>query len=192
MKRLALLLALPLLLSAAPPRETATFAGGCFWCMEGPFDSLPGVLSVTAGYAGGKVNRPTYEQVSAGGTGHRESVQIVFDPTMITYARLLDIFWHNIDPLDNDGQFCDKGSQYRSAIFYHDATQKKLAEESKVAVEKKLGRAYTDILSASEFWRAEEYHQHYYKKNPVRYHFYRFNCGRDQRLAAVWGSAPAH
>jgi len=191
-KRLALLLALPLLLSAAPPRETATFAGGCFWCMEGPFDSLPGVLSVTAGYAGGKVNRPTYEQVSAGGTGHRESVQIVFDPTMITYARLLDIFWHNIDPLDNDGQFCDKGSQYRSAIFYHDATQKKLAEESKVAVEKKLGRAYTDILSASEFWRAEEYHQHYYKKNPVRYHFYRFNCGRDQRLAAVWGSAPAH
>jgi len=194
-KKLALLflfLALPLLLGAAPPRETATFAGGCFWCMEGPFDSLPGVVSVTAGYAGGAVAHPSYEQVSAGGTGHRESVEIVFDPTKISYAKLLDIFWHNIDPLDNEGQFCDKGPQYRSGIFYHDATQKRLAEESKAAVEKKLGRAYTDILPASEFWRAEEYHQHYYKKNPVRYHFYRFNCGRDQRLAAVWGTAPKH
>ncbi len=193
MKKTALLLALPLLLAAAPvPREVATFAGGCFWCMEGPFDALPGVISVTVGYTGGRVKNPTYEQVSEGGTGHRESVQIVFDPTKISYAKLLDVFWRNIDPADNEGQFCDKGSQYRSALFYHDNVQKRLAEESKAAVEKKLGRAYTDILPASEFWRAEEYHQHYYKKNPVRYHFYRFNCGRDQRLAAIWGSAPAH
>jgi peptide-methionine (S)-S-oxide reductase len=193
-KRLALILilALPLLLAAAPPRETATFAGGCFWCMEGPFDSLPGVISVTSGYTGGPVRNPSYEQVSSGGTGHRESVEIIFDPTKITYARLLDVFWHNIDPLDNGGQFCDKGPQYRSAIFYHDDTQQKLAEESKTAVEKKLGRVATDILPASNFWQAEEYHQHYYKKNPIRYHFYRFNCGRDQRLKAVWGSAAGH
>jgi peptide-methionine (S)-S-oxide reductase len=191
-KRLALLLALPLLLSAAPPRETATFAGGCFWCMEGPFDKLPGVVSVTSGYTGGPVRNPSYEQVSSGGTGHRESVEIIFDPTKITYAKLLDVFWHNVDPLDNSGQFCDKGPQYRSAIYYHDATQQKLAEESKAAVEKKLGRVWTDMLPASNFWRAEEYHQHYYKKNPVRYHFYRFNCGRDQRLRAVWGDAAGH
>jgi peptide-methionine (S)-S-oxide reductase len=191
-KRLLLLLALPLLLGAAPPREVATFAGGCFWCMEGPFDSLAGVVSVTVGYAGGHVKNPGYEEVSAGGTGHRESVQIVYDPTRITYAKLLDVFWHNVDPTDNEGQFCDKGPQYRSAIFFHDATQKKLAEDSKAVVEKQLGRVFTDILPASEFWRAEEYHQHYYKKNPVRYHFYRFNCGRDQRLAKLWGSAPAH
>jgi peptide-methionine (S)-S-oxide reductase len=191
-KRLLLLLSLPLLLGAAPPREVATFAGGCFWCMEGPFDSLPGVVSVTVGYTGGQAKNPSYEEVSGGGTGHRESVQIVYDPTRITYAKLLDVFWHNVDPADNEGQFCDKGPQYRSAIFYHDATQKRLAEESKATVEKRLGRVFTDILPASEFWRAEEYHQHYYKKNPVRYHFYRFNCGRDHRLAAVWGSAPAH
>ena len=192
MKRLLLLFALPLFLGAAPPREVATFAGGCFWCMEGPFDSLPGVISVTVGYTGGHVKNPSYEEVSAGGTGHRESVQIVYDPTRITYAKLLDVFWHNIDPADNEGQFCDKGPQYRSAIFYHDATQKRLAEESKAVVEKRLGRVFTDILPASEFWRAEEYHQHYYKKNPVRYHFYRFNCGRDQRLAKLWGSAAGH
>ncbi|HEX9500310.1 MAG TPA: peptide-methionine (S)-S-oxide reductase MsrA [Thermoanaerobaculia bacterium] len=192
MRRLALLLALPLLLSAAPPREVATFAGGCFWCMEGPFDSLPGVVSVTSGYTGGPVRNPSYQQVSSGGTGHRESVEIVFDPTKITYAQLLDVFWHNVDPLDNGGQFCDKGQPYRSGIFYHDATQQKLAEESKAAVEKKLGRIATDILPASNFWRAEEYHQHYYKKNPVRYHLYRFNCGRDHRLAQIWGSAAGH
>ena len=193
MKRLLPLLAFSLLLGASPaPREVATFAGGCFWCMEGPFDSLPGVISVTSGYTGGHVTNPTYEQVSAGGTGHRESVEIVFDPTKITYAKLLDVFWHNVDPTDNDGQFCDKGSQYRSAIFYHDETQKRLAEESKAAVVKKLGRVYTDIVPASIFWRAEDYHQHFYKKNPVRYHFYRFNCGRDQRLKALWGSAAGH
>ena len=191
MKRLLLLLAFALP-AAAAPREVATFAGGCFWCMEGPFDSLPGVISVTSGYTGGPVTNPTYEQVSSGGTGHRESVEIVFDPTKITYAKLLDVFWHNVDPADNDGQFCDKGSQYRSAIFYHDETQRRLAEESKAAVVKKLGRVYTDILPASIFWRAEDYHQHFYKKNPVRYHFYRFNCGRDQRLKALWGKAAGH
>lgn len=193
MKRLALVLLLPLLLGAAPVRnEVATFAGGCFWCMEHPFDSLPGVISVTSGYTGGGVKNPSYEQVSSGGTGHRESVQVVFDPTRVSYAKLVDVFWHNVDPKDNEGQFCDKGPQYRSAIFYHDDAQKKVAEDSKIAVEKRLGRVYTDILPASEFWKAEEYHQHYYKKNPVRYHFYRFNCGRDQRLKAVWGSEAGH
>ena len=170
----------------------ATFAGGCFWCMESPFDSLPGVVSATAGYTGGRVLNPTYEEVSEGGTGHRESVQIVFDPAKISYARLLDVFWHNIDPTDNAGQFCDKGSQYRSAIFYHDAAQKQLAQESKAAVEKKFGRVVTDVLPASIFWRAEEYHQDYYKKNPVRYHFYRFNCGRDSKLASLWEGSAAH
>ena len=170
----------------------ATFAGGCFWCMEHPFDSLPGVISVTSGYTGGHVTNPTYEQVSEGGTGHRESVQIVYDPTKVSYEKLLNAFWHNVDPTDNEGQFCDKGSQYRSAIFYHDEAQKKLAEESKAALEKKFGRVYTDILPASIFWRAEDYHQHYYKKNPVRYHFYRFNCGRDQRLTRLWGEAAGH
>ena len=154
--------------------------------MEAPFDSLPGVISVTSGYTGGIVARPSYEQVSAGGTQHREAVQIVFDPTKISYAKLLDVFWHNIDPLDDGGQFCDRGATYRSAIFYHGAVQQKLAVESKAAVEKKLGRVYTDIIPVSDFWPAEEYHQHYYRKNPVRYRFYRFNCGRDQRLRAVW------
>src|SRR5438270_5705917 len=136
MKRVLLALSLILIVAAAPapPLAKATFAGGCFWCMEHPFDSLPGVISVTSGYTGGHVKNPTYEQVSAGGTGHRESVEIVFDPTKISYAKLLDVFWHNIDPADNDGQFCDKGSQYRSAIFYHDETQKRLAEETKAAV----------------------------------------------------------
>jgi len=192
-KRLALFLAFPLLLSATPPPQTATaiFAGGCFWCMEHPFDSLPGVISVTAGYTGGHVVNPTYEDASAGGTGHRESVEIVFDPAKISYAKLLDVFWHNIDPTDNEGQFCDKGSQYRSAIFYQDLSQKKLAEQSRAEVQKKFGHVYTDILPASHFWRAEEYHQHYYRKNPVRYLFYRFNCGRDQRLKALWGAAPS-
>ncbi len=193
MKKLALLLTLPLLLSVSPaPRDVATFAGGCFWCMEHPFDSLPGVISVTSGYAGGSVKNPSYEQVSAGGTGHRETVQVIYDPTRISYAKLVDVFWHNVDPTDDTGQFCDKGAQYRSGIFYQNEGQKRVAEESKVAVEKRLGAVATDILPASQFWPAEQYHQHYYKKNPVRYHFYRFNCGRDARLAAVWGSAPAH
>jgi len=194
MKRLLLALSLILVVAAAPapPLAKATFAGGCFWCMVHPFDSLSGVVSVTSGYAGGEVKNPTYEQVSAGGTGHRESVQIVYDPRRISYAKLLDVFWHNVDPTDNAGQFCDKGSQYRSAIFYYDETQKRLAEESKQAMQRRFKQVYTDVLPAGDFYAAEDYHQNYYKKNPIRYQFYRFNCGRDQRLAQVWGSAPAH
>jgi len=189
MKRVLLALSLILVVAAAPtpPLAKATFAGGCFWCMVHPFDSLPGVVSVTSGYAGGDVKNPTYEQVSAGGTGHREAVQIIYDPRRIGYAKLLDVFWHNIDPTDNAGQFCDKGAQYRSAIFYYDETQKRLAEESKQALQRRFKQIYTDILPAGEFYAAEDYHQDYYKKNPIRYQFYRFNCGRDQRLAHVWG-----
>ena len=194
MKRILLALSLILVVAAAPtpPLAKATFAGGCFWCMVHPFDSLSGVVSVTSGYAGGDVKNPTYEQVSAGGTGHREAVQIIYDPRRISYAKLLDVFWHNIDPTDNAGQFCDKGGQYRSAIFYYDETQKRLAEESKQALQRRFKQVYTDVLPADEFYAAEDYHQDYYKKNPIRYQFYRFNCGRDQRLAQVWGSAPAH
>ena len=177
----------------APPLATATFAGGCFWCMQPPFEKLHGVVSVKAGYTGGSVKNPTYEQVSAGGTGHRESVEIVYDPRLISYGQLLDVFWHNIDPTDNSGQFCDHGSQYRSAIFYHDAQQKALAEASGAAVERQLHKTVvTDIIPASAFYPAEEYHQDYARKNPVRYRFYRFNCGRDQRLTEIWGRAPEH
>lgn len=185
-----LLLALPL---SAAKLEKATFAGGCFWCMEPPFEKLPGVKSVTSGYTGGVVVNPTYEQVSAGGTGHKESVEIVYDPAKITYAKLLDVYWHNVDPTNNYGQFCDNGDQYKTAIFYHDESQRKAAEESKAAIEKtKNIRIYTQIVPAKPFFRAEDYHQDYYKKNPVRYKFYRFNCGRDARLEELWGAAPAH
>jgi peptide-methionine (S)-S-oxide reductase len=177
----------------APQLATATFAGGCFWCMQAPFEKLHGVVSVKAGYTGGSTKNPTYEEVSAGGTGHRESVEIVYDPRLISYGQLLDVFWHNIDPTDNSGQFCDHGSQYRSAIFFHDAQQKALAEQSKAVVEKQLHKpVVTDLIPASTFYPAEEYHQDYYKKNPVRYKFYRFNCGRDQRLTEIWGRAPEH
>lgn len=176
-----------------PQLATATFAGGCFWCMQPPFEKLAGVGSVKAGYTGGSKKNPTYEEVSEGGTGHRESVEVVYDPSKISYAQLLDVFWHNVDPIDNSGQFCDHGSQYRSAIFFHGAEQKKLAEESKAAVARQLQKPIaTDIIPASQFYPAEEYHQDYYRKNPVRYNFYRFNCGRDQRLTEVWGKAPAH
>jgi len=168
----------------------ATFAGGCFWCMESPFESLDGVVSVTVGYTGGTKVNPTYEEVSAGGTGHAESVEIAYDPSKISYQKLLDIFWHNIDPLTKDAQFCDHGHQYRSAIFFHDPAQRKLAEESKAALEAS-GRfkqpIVTEITPASTFYRAEEYHQHYHQKNPLRYRLYRFSCGRDQRLRQLWG-----
>jgi peptide-methionine (S)-S-oxide reductase len=169
----------------------ATFAGGCFWCMVHPFDELKGVVKVTSGYAGGRTADPTYEEVSGGGTGHRESVEVIYDPRQVSYAKLLDVFWHNIDPTDNAGQFCDNGEQYRSAIFYHDAQQKQLAEASKAALQKRM-QVYTDILPASSFYAAEDYHQDYYKKNPVRYSFYRFNCGRDHRLKQIWGSTAGH
>ncbi len=182
---------------AAParPLEKATFAGGCFWCMEAPFDKLPGVVSVTVGYTGGRTTSPTYEEVSAGGTGHAESVEIVFDPAKIGYGRLLDVYWRNVDPTTPDRQFCDVGAQYRTAIFYHGEEQKRLAEESKKALEesKRLpGAIVTEIVPAGTFWPAEEYHQHYYKKNPIRYKFYRYNCGRDRRLEELWGRDAGH
>jgi peptide-methionine (S)-S-oxide reductase len=166
----------------------ATFAGGCFWCMEPPFDALDGVVSTTSGYTGGHTANPTYEQVSAGKTGHAEAVEIVYDPRKVTYARLLEVFWRNIDPLTANAQFCDAGNQYRAGIFVHDATQRKLAEASKDAVAQRLRKPIvTEITAASQFWPAEEYHQDYYKKNPIRYKFYRTSCGRDRRLEAIWG-----
>jgi peptide-methionine (S)-S-oxide reductase len=167
----------------------ATFAGGCFWCMEPPFDALDGVVSTTSGYTGGHTANPTYEQVSAGKTGHAEAVEIVYDPRKVTYARLLEVFWRNIDPLTANAQFCDTGSQYRAGIFVHDATQRRLAEASKDAVAQRLRKPIvTEITAASQFWPAEEYHQDYYKKNPIRYKFYRTSCGRDRRLEAIWGA----
>ena len=181
--------------SSVKTSEKATFAGGCFWCMEAPFDKLPGVVSVTPGYSGGQTRTPTYEQVSAGGTGHAESVQIVFDPSKTSYSKLLDIYWHNIDPTVTDRQFCDVGSQYRSAIFYHNEEQRRAALQSKAALEKSkpfMGPVVTEITAASEFYPAEEYHQHYYRKNPLRYKYYRSGCGRDRRLNVLWGSAARH
>jgi len=180
---------------AAAKLEKATFAGGCFWCMVHPFDELPGVVSVTSGYTGGQKKNPTYEEVSAGGTGHAESVQIVYDPSKISFEKLLDVFWHNIDPTAKDRQFCDAGHQYRSAIFYHDKEQQRLALGSKELLEKNKpfrGPIVTEIVQAGDFYPAEEYHQNYYKKNPIRYKYYRFTCGRDQRLKELWGSAAGH
>lgn len=169
----------------------ATFAGGCFWCMEPPFEQLPGVVSVTSGYTGGQNKSPTYQEVSSGGTGHVEAVEIVYDPANINYSRLLEVFWRNIDPLDAAGQFCDKGPQYRSAIFYHNDEQQRLAEASKLVLEQS-GRfkqpIVTTIIPATTFYLAEDYHQHYSQKNPVRYKFYRYSCGRDQRLEELWGA----
>jgi peptide-methionine (S)-S-oxide reductase len=168
----------------------ATFAGGCFWCMEPPFDKLDGVISTTSGYIGGAEKNPTYAEVSAGLTGHAEAVQIVYDPKKITYQQLLDVFWINIDPTVKDRQFCDQGHQYRSGIFYHDAEQQKLAEASKQQVERTKsfdGEIYTEITPATEFYPAEDYHQNYYQENPIRYKFYRYGCGRDQRLKELWG-----
>jgi peptide-methionine (S)-S-oxide reductase len=192
----ALLLA-PLLLVTTPAAAQtalakATFAGGCFWCMEPPFDKLEGVVSTTSGYTGGQKKNPTYQEVSAGGTGHTEAVQVVYDPNKIGYEKLLEVFWRNVDPLDPKGQFCDKGNQYRTGVFYHDERQRELAEASKRALENS-GRLkspiVTQIVPASEFYPAEAYHQDYYQKNPVRYKFYRLNCGRDQRLEQLWGAS---
>jgi peptide-methionine (S)-S-oxide reductase len=175
--------------SAQEKTAKAIFAGGCFWCVEADFDKVPGVLSTTSGYIGGKVDNPTYNQVSAGGTGHAEAVEIVYDPAKVTYAKLLDVFWRNVDPLAKDKQFCDSGDQYRTAIFYLDDEQKKLAEETKKTVEGKFSprTVYTQIVKAGVFYKAEDYHQDYYKKNESRYKFYRWNCGRDQRLEQLWG-----
>ncbi len=170
------------------PLATATFAGGCFWCMEPPFDKLDGVVSTVSGYIGGRTNMPTYDDVSAGGTGHAEAVEIVYDPAKVSYDQLLDAFWRNVDPLDAGGQFCDRGDQYRSAIFVHDDRQLQGAEASKKAVSSLLEQPIvTAIVPATTFYPAEDYHQDYYEKNPLRYRFYRFNCGRDGRLRELWG-----
>ncbi len=183
--------------AAAPAGlEKATFAGGCFWCMETPFRGLAGVSSVASGYIGGNVVDATYEQVSDGGTGHAEAVEIVFDPKKISYAKLLEIFWANIDPTVDDQQFCDQGDQYRSAVFTHTPEQASAAaaSKSKWQSDKRFaGRTiYTEINPASAFYAAEEYHQNYAQKNPSRYKYYRWSCGRDQRLEKIWGIAPAH
>jgi peptide-methionine (S)-S-oxide reductase len=191
---LSLLLALAALPAAAQNRSVAIFAGGCFWCLEPPFDKLDGVLSTTSGYIGGTTADPTYEQVTAGRTGHYEALQIEYDPTRIGYDKLLEVFWRNVDPVDPTGQFCDKGPQYRSAIFALDEEQRKLAEASKATLDKSgrlPGRVVTEILPATKFYPAEDYHQDYYRKNPRRYTFYRWNCGRDSRLQQLWGAPPS-
>jgi len=175
---------------SAAALETATFAGGCFWCMEPPYEKVDGVKEVISGYTGGHKKNPTYEEVSAGKTGHAEAVQVIYDPARITYSELLDIFWRQIDPTDRGGQFVDRGSQYRTAIFYHSEEQKRMAERSKERFMESgiFGKPIvTEIVPAGPFYRAEEYHQDYYKKNPIRYKIYRFASGRDQYLDRIWG-----
>lgn len=201
MKILAITVLAGLIMAAAPAASAqeqvpdtaaAIFAGGCFWCMEPPFDKLDGVHSTVSGYIGGSAKDADYRRVSSGGTGHYEAVRIEYDPAKIDFATLLEVFWRNVDPFDGRGQFCDKGPQYLTAIFALDETQRKLAEESKAAVAARTsehGKIRTEILPASEFYPAEGYHQDYYQKNPVRYKFYRWNCGRDQRLEAIWGQS---
>lgn len=169
-------------------RAVAVVAGGCFWCTEADFDKLPGVLETVSGYTGGRVPNPTYEQVSAGDTGHIEAVRIVYDPARISYPRLLAHLFRTVDPLDGGGQFCDRGYQYRSAVFVADARQRKIAEATRARAAALLEKPVaTLILPAGKFYPAEGYHQDYYKKNPAKYRFYRWNCGRDQRLKDVWG-----
>jgi peptide-methionine (S)-S-oxide reductase len=177
--------------------KTAVFAGGCFWCMQPPFDSLKnkGVISTAVGYSGGHTESPTYEQTSAGGTGHREVIQITYDPQKLSFQDLLDVYWKNIDPFDKIGQFCDKGEQYTSAIFYANEAEKKMIAESIKNLGKKgiqAEKIATQILPLKTFYKAEDYHQSYYQKNPVRYKYYRFSCGRDARLKEVWGSSSGH
>lgn len=181
----------------APPvpagRAEAIFAGGCFWCMEGPFEALDGVVSVTSGYTGGRERAPTYEQVSAGETGHAEAVRVIFDPARIGYARLLEVYWHNVDPTQAGGQFCDHGEQYRTAIFVHGEAQRRLALASRDRVAEALGRPIvTAIEDAGPFWVAEDYHQDFYRTNPTRYRSYRAGCGRDARLRQLWGASAGH
>lgn len=169
--------------------ETATFAGGCFWCVESDFEKVEGVIEVISGYTGGREENPTYKQVSAGGTGHLEAVQVVYDPSKVTYGELLDVFWRHVDPTESGGQFVDRGAQYRTAIFYHNEEQRRLAQESKEELndsnifDKPI---VTEILELSKFYRAEEYHQNYYKENPIRYKYYRYRSGRDQFLKKIW------
>ena len=190
MRILSLLCLLLLSLPTHAATSLATFAGGCFWCMEPPFDKLDGVLSTTSGYTDGHKIDPTYKEVSAGTTGHTEAIQIEYDPDIISYEKLLAVFWKNIDPTALDYQFCDHGSQYRSGIFYHDELQKNAAEKSLAALKKTKPFAQdvvTEITAASRFYPAEDYHQDYYQKNPLRYKYYRYACGRDSRLDELWG-----
>ena len=173
-----------------PGHAVATFAGGCFWCMEPPYDKLPGVTATISGYMGGRTANPTYEQVSSGSTGHTEVVQVVYDPKKVSYEKLLEVFWVNVDPTVRNRQFCDSGTQYRTAIFVHDEAQRKAAEGSKAALEKSKPfkePIVTPVETAGTFYPAEDYHQDYYIKNPVRYQFYRNGCGRDARLKQLWG-----
>ena len=185
------IMSVAVLAGAGQKEKKATFAGGCFWCMEPPFDELDGVVATISGYTGGTLENPTYEQVSSGGTGHTEALQILYDPAKVSYRTLLVVFWRNVDPTDPAGQFCDRGSQYRTAIFYHTEEQRRLAEMSRQEIEKSgnLPKAVvTPIRPTSTFYEAEEYHQDYYKKNPFRYKFYRRGCGRDRVLARLWGN----
>ncbi len=178
--------------AAKPATAKVIFAGGCFWCMEEAYDPVPGVIATVSGYMGGKTKNPTYEQVSTGHTGHAEVVQVEYDPAKVSYQKLLEVFWRNVDPTQKDGQFCDHGSQYRSAVFYHDEEQKRLAEASKAALQKNKpfkGEIVTEIAKAAEFYPAEGYHQDFYQKNPVRYKFYKSGCGREARLTQLWGKA---
>jgi peptide-methionine (S)-S-oxide reductase len=197
MKRFALIAAFAATMAHAvttvnvpPGHAVATFAGGCFWCMEPPYDRLPGVDATISGYTGGRVANPTYEQVSSGTTGHAEAVAVVYDPKKVSYEKLLDVFWHNVDPTVKDRQFCDTGHQYRTAIFYHNEEERKAAEASKAALEKAKPfkePIVTEIVMAGPFYPAEDYHQDFYMKNPVRYNLYRTGCGRDARLKQLWG-----
>jgi peptide-methionine (S)-S-oxide reductase len=177
--------------SPPPAQAVAIFAGGCFWCVEADFDKVPGVISTTSGYVGGTLPNPTYNQVVTGTTGHTEAVEVVYDPSKVSYQKLLDVFWRNHDPLAKDRQFCDSGSQYRAGIFYLDDEQHRLAEETKKAVQAKFAPrlVHTEVTKAGPFYKAEDYHQDYYEKNPIRYKFYRLNCGRDHRLEELWGKA---
>jgi peptide-methionine (S)-S-oxide reductase len=203
MKRFLALIALAVSLGALPAegpavppgQAVATFAGGCFWCMEPPFDNVPGVTATISGYTGGRKVNPTYQEVSSGTTGHAEAVRVVYDPKKVSYEKLLEVFWVNIDPTVKDRQFCDSGNQYRTAIFYHDEAQRKAAEASRAALEK--SRPFkepivTPIEMAGAFYPAEDYHQDYYRKNPVRYQLYRSGCGRDARLKQLWGDRAGH
>ncbi len=180
------------LAQAASQKQYAIFAGGCFWCMQPPFDKLPGVISTTAGYIGGSEPAPTYEQVASGLTQYVEAIKVVYSPSQLTYKDLLAVFWRNIDPTVKNRQFCDVGTQYRSAIFYATPEQKRQALQSRQALIKsgRFPNVFTEIIQAGTFYPAEDYHQEYYKKNPVRYKFYRYRCGRDERLERLWGKSP--
>lgn len=170
-------------------KASAIFAGGCFWCIEADFEKLPGVVEVESGYTAGKTNNPSYEAVSAGRTGHTEAVRVFYDPQKVSYAQLVEYFWRHIDPTVKDRQFCDSGSQYRSGIYWQNEAERKVAEESRDALLKsaRFPVIYTEVQPATTFWPAEEYHQDYYKKNPIRYAYYRSGCGRDARVQQVWG-----